>query len=267
MAHNFGFIGAGNMGGAMIAGLAASKDIKLHGFDPDKKRLHSLEDSCGLIRQESPLEVAEKCEYIFYAVKPGLLKSVIHETLPALDDSKCLISIAAGIQLSKIISWCENACSVIRIMPNTPALIDRGVFAVCLEHEKVTSAQKDIITSAVNRLGLTFVLPEQSFDLFTGLIGSGPAYVFYFMDSMIEAGVLLGMDRKNAAEMVKELFAGSSEMSLKIDKSITEHREMVTSPGGTTAAGLSMLEKHAVKSAIMEAVKKAAERSAELGRD
>lgn len=266
MTIKIGFIGAGNMGGAMIAGLAPEQNINLFGFDPDKEKLTALARSHGLTALDSALEVAQKCEYIFYAVKPGLLKPVIQQTLPALCKTKCLISIAAGIPVSRIVSWSENRSPVVRIMPNTPALIGRGVFALCVEHDKISGQQKDFLLDAVSKLGRTFVLPEKSFDAFTALIGSGPAYVYYFMESMIDAGVLLGLERNEAAEMVKELFAGSSEMSLKQNMHITRLKEMVTSPGGTTIAGLSTLDKNAVKAAIMKSVEKAMKKSIELGK-
>ncbi|MFP4083692.1 MAG: pyrroline-5-carboxylate reductase [Desulfonatronovibrio sp.] len=266
MTVHLGFIGAGNMGGAMIAGLAPQKNIKVWGFDPDQEKLEALARSHGLTALGSALEVAEKCEYIFYAVKPGLLEKVIQQTLPALCASKCLVSIAAGINISRIISWSDNRSAVVRIMPNTPALIGKGVFALCLEHEKITSQQKEFLTNAVCALGSTFVLPEKSFDVFTALIGSGPAYIYYFMESMIEAGVLLGLERNSAARMVKELFAGSSEMSLEQKMHITQLKEMVTSPGGTTMAGLSTLDQKAVKASIIKAVEKAMKKSIELGK-
>lgn len=266
MAAKIGFIGTGNMGGAMISGLASSRDLTICGFDPDRTRLEAMHRQHGLEPLESPLEVVRKSDYVFYAVKPALMESLIRETLTGLDSSTCMVSIAAGIRLARLTSWSENRCPVVRIMPNTPALIGRGVFAVCFDNELVSPDQKGFITEIFTSLGRTFVLPEKSFDLFTALIGSGPAYVYYFMESMIDAGVLMGMDRKNAAEMVKELFAGSSEMSIQLDRHVTELKEMVTSPGGTTITGLHALEKNRVKASIMEAVEKATRKSIDLGK-
>ncbi len=266
MKINLGFIGVGNMGGAMISGLAPSDGLKIFGFDPDTHKLQRLVDSCGLIPLDDPQTVARESDYIFYAVKPGLLKQVVKQTAPFLTASKCLVSVAAGIQLNKIMSWSSNTCPVVRTMPNTPALINKGVFALCLDHEKIRPDQKDFLTGIFSSLGRTFILPEQSFDLFTALIGSGPAYVYYFMESMVEAGVLLGLDRNACADMVKELFAGSSEMSLQQDMHLTRLKEMVASPGGTTMAGLYVLEKNAVRASIMEAVQQAMKRSVELGK-
>ncbi|WP_028574864.1 pyrroline-5-carboxylate reductase [Desulfonatronovibrio hydrogenovorans] len=267
MSVRIGFIGAGNMGGAMIAGLARDKDLRLFGFDPDAEKLTRLQEQYDLRPLETPLSVAEGCDYIFLAVKPGLTKEVTTRISPALSSKKCLVSIAAGISVQSIVSWSEDVCPVARIMPNTPALAGRGVFAVCLDHEKIQPEHRQLLVRIISSLGKTFILPEKKFDAFTGLIGSGPAYVYYFMESMVEAGVLLGLDRTSATVMVKELFAGSAEMSISSELHITQLKEMVTSPGGTTAAGLSRLEKKAVKASIMEAVKKAASRSNELGKE
>ncbi|MCA1742764.1 MAG: pyrroline-5-carboxylate reductase [Desulfovibrionales bacterium] len=266
MSVKIGFIGAGNMGGAMIAGLAPAKDIKIYACDPDQDKLEKLSHDHGVIPLSEALKVAEKCDYIFYAVKPVILESIVKQTNPALDKSKCLISIAAGIPITKISAWSGNQFPVVRVMPNTPALIGRGVFAVCFDNALVSPTQKGFIIEIFTKLGRTFVLEEKSFDLFTALVGSGPAYVYYFMESMIDAGVLMGMDRKNATEMVRELFAGSSEMSIQLGKHVTELKEMVTSPGGTTITGLCALEKNGVKASIMEAVEKATRKSIDMGK-
>jgi pyrroline-5-carboxylate reductase len=265
MTVSIGFIGVGNMGGAMISGLASSKDLTLLGYDPDTGRLDNLKDKCGLVPVKDTPDLVTRADYIFCAVKPGLMEKVVKEISPFLSESKCLVSIAAGIHIRKIISWSGDKCPVIRIMPNTPALIGRGVFAICLDHDKIVPAQKDFLTRTISGLGRTFILPEKSFDVFTALIGSGPAYVFYFMESMIEAGVLLGLDRNSATAMVKELFAGSCQMTLKQEMHLTRLKEMVTSPGGTTVAGLNSLDRNAVRASITEAVEKAMQRSVELG--
>lgn len=266
MTIKIGFIGAGNMGGAMIAGLAPDKDIKIYACDPDQDKLEKLSNDHGVIPLLNALQVAEECNYVFYAVKPAILESIVKQTRPALNKSKCLVSIAAGIPISKISAWSGNQFPVVRVMPNTPALIGRGIFAICFDNDLVSPIQKGFIIETFTKLGRTFVLPEKSFDLFTALVGSGPAYVYYFMESMIDAGVLLGMDRKNSTEMVRELFAGSSEMSIQLGGHITELKEMVTSPGGTTIEGLRVLEKNRVKASIMEAVEKATLKSIDMGK-
>ncbi len=267
MTVSIGFIGAGSMGGAMISGLAASRELRILGYDPDRVKLENLQKGCGLIPVDDFSALCRQSDYIFLAVKPGIMKEAVSQVSVHLSPSQCLVSIAAGITIPRIISWSGDKYPVVRIMPNTPALVGKGVFALCLDHERISSSQRDFLTATVSSLGRTFILPERYFDAFTALIGSGPAYVYYFMESMVEAGVLLGLDRTTGADMVRHLFAGSSEMSLGRDKSITELKEMVTSPGGTTIAGLSVLDRKAVRAAIMQAVESAARRSRELDQD
>ncbi len=265
MSVRLGIIGTGNMGGAMVQGLAAREDIELHGYGPDQACLQRLASECGLKQQSGPADLARDCDYVVLAVKPGLVPAVTAEIAPGLDRSKCLISLAAGVGTGDISFWSNQACPVVRVMPNTPALVGRGVFALCLEDENLSREQAGFIQGVFQDLGQVHVLPEESFDSFTALIGSGPAYVYYFMESMVDAGVYMGLGRAQATEMVLELFAGSAHMAQKKNCHVTQLKEMVTSPGGTTIAGLGALEKRAVKAAVREAVQEAARRSRKLG--
>ncbi|WP_291319862.1 pyrroline-5-carboxylate reductase [Desulfonatronospira sp.] len=265
MTARLGIIGTGNMGGAMVQGLAARQDLELHGYDPDQACLERLAGACGLRQQPGPADLASECDYVVLAVKPGLVPAVAAEIAPALDKSKCLISVAAGVRTKDLVFWSNQACPVARVMPNTPALVGRGVFALCLEDENLSREQAGFIQGIFQDLGQVHLLPEKSFDSFTALIGSGPAYVYYFMESMVDAGVYMGLGRAQATEMVLELFAGSAHMAQQEGCHITQLKEMVTSPGGTTIAGLGALEKRAVKASVLEAVREAARRSRELG--
>ena len=265
MKARLGLIGTGNMGGAMVQGLAHRQDLQLHGYDPDKSCLERLGRECGLKQQPGPAELARDCDYVVLAVKPGLAPVVAAEISSSLDRSKCLISVAAGVKTRDLAFWSNKVCPVVRVMPSTPALVGRGVFALCLEDDTLSPEQAGFIQGLFQDLGQVHVLPEKSFDAFTALIGSGPAYVYYFMESMVDAGVYMGLGRAQATEMVLELFAGSAHMAHKEKCHITQLKEMVTSPGGTTTAGLGALEKRAVKAAVLEAVQEAARRSRELG--
>ncbi len=265
MTTRLGLIGTGNMGGAMVQGLAARQDLELHGYDPDKTSLERLAREFGMKQQPGPADLARDCDYITLAVKPGLVPAVAAEIASSLDQSKCLISVAAGVRTRDLGFWSNQACPVVRVMPNTPALVGRGVFALCLEDENLSREQAGFIQGIFQDLGQVHVLPEKSFDSFTALIGSGPAYIYYFMESMVDAGVYMGLGRPQATDMVLELFAGSAHMAQKQNSHITQLKEMVTSPGGTTMAGLGALEKRAVKAAVLEAVQEAARRSRELG--
>jgi pyrroline-5-carboxylate reductase len=263
--EHLGIIGTGNMGGALAQGAGDLEHVTLYGFDPSRERLQALEESCGLIPCEHLKELCTQATTILVAVKPHLVPQVLEEMRAYLTPDTCLVSIAAGVTLERLKQWSNQICPVIRVMPNTPALVGQGVFAVCLEDERLTPAHKTFVMDLLNHMGSAYVLEERLFDAFTGLIGSGPAYVFHFMEGLIDAGVSLGLGRQQATDMVKGLLTGSAQMAATSAMHITQLKEMVTSPGGTTMAGLNQLEKHACKHALYKAVKAAYDRSRELG--
>ncbi|MFA6810019.1 MAG: pyrroline-5-carboxylate reductase [Desulfoplanes sp.] len=260
-----GIIGTGNMGTAIALGVKTFPELALFGYNPSEDKLEALAERSGLIPCASSLDVCEQSEYIVLAVKPNVIKSVLEEIKPALGPKKCLISIAAGVTLESLRSFSGDICPVVRIMPNTPALVGAGVFGVCFDHALVLDEHKAFILNLFGCMGKTHVLKETLFDAFTGLVGSGPAYVFYLMEGFIDAGVALGLTRAQSTDMVKGLFTGSAKMAEKSDLHITQLKEMVTSPGGTTVAGLNVFEEKAVKHALYKGVKASMDRSKELG--
>ncbi len=262
---NVGIIGTGNMGGAIALGVKNCSDLSLFGYDPSAEKLAELADSCGLIPCASPRVVCEQAEYIILAVKPNMVRAILEDIRSLLGAEQCLISIAAGVTLKTLCHCSKDACPVVRIMPNTPALVGAGVFGICCDHPLVQEKHRVFIQDLFGRMGRTHVLEERLFDAFTGLIGSGPAYVFHLMEGFIDAGVTLGLTRAQSTDMVKGLFTGSVKMAEESDLHITLLKEMVTSPGGTTIAGLNVLEKKAVKHALYKGVKAATDRSRELG--
>ena len=145
-------------------------------------------------------------------------------------------------------------------------MVGRGLFAVCLDDPELTEARKSFVLDLFTPLGRVYTLDESAFDAFTAVAGSGPAYVFYFMEAVVEAGVTLGMHRPMAEEVVRELFAGSSRLVEESGKPLNTLREMVTSPAGATIAALNHFDRQAVRAAIVDAVKAACDRSKELGR-
>jgi len=154
---------------------------------------------------------------------------------------------------------------VVRVMPNTPALVGAGVFAVCVEDETLSKQQKDFALQVFEPLGTIHEMAEKDFDAFTAVVGSGPAYVFYFMQACVEAALNLGLPRPQATEMVKGLFSGSAKLVEGSDKSIDELREMVTSPAGTTIRALIHMDRRAVRASIIDAIEHSFKRSKELG--
>lgn len=262
--HTIGFIGTGNMGGAIIRGLSARDDVRLLGFDLNKDSLDALAPF-GLEAVASTLELARRSDYILLAVKPHQVAAVLDEIQEELAKDKCVLSIAAGVTQAALRAASGEECAIVRIMPNTPAMVGAGVFALCLEDAKLDAERAALIKDFFKGLGQVHVLPEKQFDAFTALAGSGPAYVFYFMEAIIEAGVTMGLTRVQATEMTEALFAGSAKLAAESDFHISVLREMVCSPAGTTIAACNVFDENAVRNAILRGVLRSKERSEELG--
>lgn len=259
-----GFIGLGNMGTAIIKGLAGS-GLEIHGVDVNTGRMEELAADCGLVPQSSVEELTKAVDYVVLAVKPQHAKPVV-ESVADLLKGRCLISICAGLTADTLTDWCEGNCPVVRVMPNTPALVGEGVFAVCLDDPALSEEQKTFCAEVFLPVGKVHVLPEKLFDAFTGVIGSGPAYVFYFMEACIEAGVTLGLTRAQATDMVEGLFSGSAKLVSESDLHIAELREMVCSPAGTTIRAVNHFDRTGMKGHIVDAIRESYLRSIELGK-
>ncbi|HCF05270.1 MAG TPA: pyrroline-5-carboxylate reductase [Desulfomicrobiaceae bacterium] len=257
MAH-IAIIGLGNMGGALARGWG--KTHVVYGYDPN---VH--QDALGphVHLTSSANEAATKAQYVILAVKPQIAEAVTRGL--RLPTGTVLVSVAAGIPVARLKEWSGGA-PVVRVMPNTPALIGQGVFALCVEDPDLSSEAKTEVPDLFAELGQTHILPERLLDAYTGLIGSGPAYVFAFMEALIDAGVLVGIARPEATAMVRALIAGSVAMAQEPNAHPALLREAVTSPGGTTIAGLATLDACGFRHAIFEAVRAATRRSEELGR-
>lgn len=264
MATSIGFIGAGHMGSAIIKGLAG-KDFDIHGIDLNQARIEQLAQECSLLPAASIRGLVKVCDYVVLAVKPQHAAATLAEAVPELNKNRCLISIAAGITMAKLKDWTESRCPVVRVMPNTPALVGAGVFALCLDDPMLAGRQKKLVSKLFALLGETHVLPEHLFDAYTAVVACGPAYVFYFMEALVEVAVNLGLGRDLATHMVKGLFTGSAKLAVEGGHHLSLLREMVTSPAGSTVRALHYLDRKSVRGEIMEAVVKAYKRNRELG--
>ncbi len=259
------FIGAGNMGSALIRGLAKLEGVQLTAFDLDREKLKALCAECSATAAASPAEAAASADYVVLCVKPQQMRSVVKDLHPMLTQGKCLVSIAAGVTLGNLTKWVGSCCPVVRVMPNTPALVGAGVMAVCLDDPQLNSEQKNFVKAMFASIGAVHVLEEKFFDAFTAVAGSGPAYVFYFMEAVVEAAVASGLPRPMATEITMELFAGSVKLAKESLTHLSLLREMVTSPAGTTIAALSHMDRQAVRGSIIDAVEHAVKRGKKLG--
>jgi len=262
---SIGCIGLGNMGGALVKALSTRPGAAILGYDTDPEKIAAFQELPGCSPAASIKALLEHSDYVFLAVKPQVMHHLLTDAAEEIQPETCLISIAAGIALHQLQTWSRNRCAMVRVMPNTPALVCSGVSAVCLDDARLGSGQKSTVLDLLSVLGQVHVLPEKDFHAFTALIGSGPAYVYYVMDALVQAGVTAGLGRPLAEQMVAGLVQGSVKLAREGDFSLAELQQMVTSPAGTTIAALNHLDRTAVRGSIIDAVIQARDRSRELG--
>ncbi len=265
--EKIGFVGGGQMAGAIIKGLLQSrisKHSRIVVIEPDEKRRELLSSAHSVKTSTEPGEAAD-CGIVILAVKPQILGKVLAGYQGILTEKQLIISIAAGIPVSFIEERLAVGSRIIRVMPNTPALVLEGASALC-SGEGVSEEDIETGMAIFSAIGKCVRLEESYLDAVTGLSGSGPAYVFTFIDALIDAGIKVGLKPGDARELVLQTILGSVRLVQEKDMHPVELRAMVTSPGGTTIAGLHVLEKAAFKGAVMDGVEAAVNRSKELGK-
>lgn len=264
---NIGFIGGGQMAEAIIRGLLRSGMIeapRITVIEPDKERRSILSREYSVKASTSP-EDAVDCSIVLLAVKPQIFGRVLEDYRGKLTGNHLIISIAAGIPISFIEEKLSAGSRIIRVMPNAPALILEGASALC-GGEGITEKDMETGMAIFSAIGTCVRLEESYLDAVTGLSGSGPAYVFTFIDAMIDAGIKVGLKPGDARELVLQTILGSVKLVREKEMHPVQLRAMVTSPGGTTITGLHSLEKAAFKAAVMDGVEAAVNRSRELGK-
>lgn len=258
-------IGAGVMGETILAGLIRAGRPVEQLLVGEKRAEHAAEltERYG-VTVSSNVEAAEKADTVVIVVKPQDMGDVLRELAPALRPGQLLISLAAGITTRFIESHVPEGVAVVRVMPNTPALVDEGMSAISsgTHCDEAHLAEAEQLMASV---GHVIRVPEKQQDAVTAISGSGPAYIFYVVESMIEAGVHLGLPRAAARDLVVQTLFGAATMLKETGEHPTVLREQVTSPGGTTASALRELETHKVRAAFLAALRAARDRSVELG--
>jgi pyrroline-5-carboxylate reductase len=252
--------------GLLKSGLVAAADILV--TDPVSDRRKYITDTYGVKTYDSSEDdyIWSGCTTVILAVKPQIMQDVLQGAKDKINDSHLLISIAAGIQSSFIeanLTGCN--CRIIRVMPNTPAFVLEAATALA-QGPRATRDDMDNAVTIFNSIGKSIILDEIYFDAVTGLSGSGPAYVFTFIEALIDAGLKVGLNRPDAELLVMQTVLGSVKLAMNSKEHPAQLRAMVTSPGGTTIAGLHELEAAGFSGIIMDAVEAATERSKELGR-
>ena len=264
---NIGFIGAGNMATAIISGLIRNKFNNSHVFvsSPEEDHLEKLKGNFSVNVSKDNREVVNSVSTLVLAVKPNVVEAVLDELSTEIPkNDPLLISIVAGYKIASIEDKLESKLKIVRAMPNTPASIGMGVSALTA-NQWIVEEDKSVPESVFGSIGLTCWLEESAFDLFTALIGSGPAYIFYFIEALQEAAKGLNLDESTTKELITEMIKGSSTLANQSEDSLSLLREKVTSPGGVTEKALEVLNRKEVGRSIIEAILEAADKSKTLG--
>lgn len=265
------FIGGGNMASALIAGLAnkLTAGANIHVADPSAEALARLQQQFGVSTAAQADAVAAAADVIVLAVKPQSMRAVAAQLLPLLQavpgQQPLIVSIAAGIRGADLSRWLDGYGAIVRCMPNTPALIGMGITGM-VATAGVSAAQKQAADDILRAVGPTVWLDDEAqIDAVTAVSGSGPAYVFYFIEAMQQAAQEMGLSAEQGKQLAMATFTGAAQLAQQSDEPVTLLRERVTSKGGTTYAALTSMEAAGVKPAIIQAMKAAAARGKEMG--
>ena len=250
--------------GAIRSGVVTAGDVM--GCDPYEKSREAFVDATGASVYADLAPVAAACDVLILCTKPHDISKALADTVKlAAGQPRLVISIAAGVTLSALEAAAADNFRVIRAMPNTPALVGRGAAGFCLG-TRATAEDSKTAQSLLGAVGIAIEVPERLMDAVTGLSGSGPAYVYLVIEALADGGVCAGIPRADAVRLAAQTVLGAATMVLETGEHPAVLKDMVTSPGGTTIAGLAALERHGVRSALIEAVGAATQRATELGK-
>jgi pyrroline-5-carboxylate reductase len=259
-------LGAGKIGEALLSGLlgAGRAAGSLMFSERSADRTDELTRRYGVRGVDVPT-AAREADVLVVAVKPQDIDPLLAEVAPAVADGTLVVSVAAGLPTSLYESRLPEGIPVVRVMPNTPILVGEAMSAISAGSH-ATAEHLELVEELLRSVGKVVRVPESQQDAVTALSGSGPAYFFFLVEAMIDAGILLGLPRAVAAELIIQSAVGSARMLADTGEHPVSLREAVTSPGGTTIAAIRELENHGVRAALLSAIEAAAQRSAELGR-
>ena len=262
-----GFLGGGNMGEALIRGIVKTGIVppqELFVTDVRLDRLEELSRMYGLHTLSDNALLVRRVDVVILAVKPQILKAVLQEIAPATP-GKLLVSIAAGVSTTEIRRHLPAGTRLIRCMPNTPALVLEGATALARGRD-LAPGDLETAQAIFEAVGRVVVLEEEHMDAVTGLSGSGPAYIALVVEALADGGVKVGLDRQTAMTLATQTVLGSARLLLETGAHPGQLKDMVTSPGGTSIAGIHTLETGGLRRTLIDAVERATLRSRELGR-
>ena len=266
--ERIGVIGAGKIGSAIVrgvirAGLVTSDQVMAS--DVSDALRQSIATELGIKVTSDNGAVCDFASVVILAVKPQIVDSVVKEMAKKLGQTKLLISVAAGVPLSRIEASLAQGARVVRVMPNIPCVVGAGASAYA-GGAHATAKDLERVGLVLSSFGIALPVEEKSLDAVTGLSGSGPAYVFLFIESLADGGVQVGLSRDVALKLALQTVYGAARMALETTKHLGELKDEVTSPGGTTIAGLYALEQRGFRGTVMDAIVSATRRSQELGK-
>ncbi len=266
--ERFAFVGGGNVAQALIGGLISRGSLhptSLQVVEPAEETRRKLVNEFRVWAQSTPSETLSQASIVVLAVKPQIMREVCAQIRPFLGDS-LIVSVAAGVRASDLAQWL-GARRIVRTMPNTPALVGAG-FTGLAALPGVSDADRELADHLLRAVGETlWVDDEAMLDPITALSGSGPGYVFYFMEAMQAAAMQLGFGEEEAHRLTVATFSGAAKLAAASSDSARVLREKVTSPNGTTFAAVTCMNQHQVSQGIMQGIEAAAARSRELGHE
>jgi len=266
MYKQIGFIGCGNMGKAMVGALVESSSIKNHHImvsTRTEKSLNELQNKWDVRTTLSNKEVALFADILVIAVKPNSYKEIVMEIRDLVSEEQVVVLIAAGITLEQVEGWFNKKTKIVKTMPNTPALVNAGMSAIC-PNAHLSEHDLQEVCYLFSLFGEYELLEEEDFHAFIALCGSSPAYIFILIEAMADAAVKLGLPRSKAYRMAEQSVLGSAKMALETGLHPAELKDMVCSPGGSTIAAVAELERHGFRSAMIHAMEVCADKSRKM---
>ncbi len=263
---NFGFIGAGNMGAAIMKGIFNTKNesVKVFAFDVDKAKVDALAEY-GVTACDSAAEIVEKCKYVLLAVKPQMIDAVLKDIADKVTEDTVLVSIAAGISEKYIKSVTKDDAKVVLVMPNTPLLLGEGASALS-KSEPTTDEEFGFVKSVFDCCGKSAVISVDKMKEIIAINGSSPAFIYLFAKAFVEYAISEDIDENTAKELFAQSLIGSAKMITDSGYTIDELIKMVSSPGGTTLAGLDELYSGDIAGTVKKACASCTKRAYELSK-
>lgn len=269
MIKKIGFIGCGNMAKAMIGGIVNSKlysGKNVTVSNPSNASLQYVKEKFNVITTNDNNKVAENSDLIILSVKPNKYEHVIEKIRTCIKPGTVIVSIAAGVSIESIETWFEkNNLKIVRVMPNTPALVGEGMSALC-RNKNVKDDEMEIVTNIFKSFGKVEIVTENMMDIVTAVSGSSPAFVYMFIEALADGAVLEGMPRDKAYKMAAQSVLGSAKMVMEAGKHPGQLKDEVCSPKGTTIESVYSLEKNGFRGNVIEAVKVCVDKSRAMGK-